>query len=75
MASKSETDEPRRRACPAVLAFVATALLMASCAQSPPPLVYAEPHCYRTLASVDCHSFALPGESGRRVGHYQAPVD
>ena len=31
------------------------------------------PHfCYRTLADVDCHEAALPGEEGRAVGHYEA---
>lgn len=31
-------------------------------------------YCYRTLARVDCHETPLPGEAGRRVGSFDAPL-
>jgi hypothetical protein len=57
-------------------AAAAMVLLAAGCA-SPrpfPTLTYAERHCYRTLAEVDCYAAALPGEESRKVGFYDAPV-
>lgn len=54
---------------------VGVALLAAGCGPAPlPKLTYAERACYRTLAEVDCHAVALPGEESRRVGFYDAPV-
>ncbi len=48
---------------------------LAACAADPPPrLTYAERHCYRTLADVDCHAQVLPGEENRRVDFYDEPV-
>jgi hypothetical protein len=53
----------------------AFAFLAAGCAPEPlPKLTYAERPCYRTLAEVDCHAVALPGEESRRVGFYDAPI-
>lgn len=53
----------------------AMAILVAGCAPEPlPKLTYAERPCYRTLAAVDCHAVALPGEANRRVGFYDAPI-
>jgi hypothetical protein len=53
----------------------AAALLAAGCVREPlPKLTYAERPCYRTLADVDCHAVALPGEESRRVGFYDAPI-
>lgn len=53
----------------------AVAALAAGCAREPlPKLTYAERPCYRTLADVDCHAVALPGEESRRVGFYDAPI-
>ena len=43
-------------------------------ADPPPRLTYAERDCYRTLADVDCHPQALPGEESRRSGFYDEPV-
>lgn len=40
----------------------------------PPRLTYAERDCYKTLAEVDCHPQALPGEESRRVGFYDPPI-
>ena len=34
--------------------------------------LYGPHNCYRTLAEVDCHETALPGEEGRAVGHHEA---
>ncbi len=54
---------------------VAAILLLVGCS-SPEPfpkLTYAERPCYRTLASVDCHSSPLIAEQSRRVGFYDAP--
>ncbi len=57
-------------------AGLVTALLaLSACSVPQPHYVYAQPACYRTLASVDCHSAPLAGEESRRVGHYQAPVN
>lgn len=39
-----------------------------------PRLTYAVRDCYRTLADVDCHPRALPGEESRRVGFYDPPI-
>jgi hypothetical protein len=53
----------------------AFAFLTSGCAPEPlPKLTYAERPCYRTLAEVDCHAVALPGEESRRVGFYDAPI-
>ena len=50
-------------------------LVLSACARDPlPRLTYAERDCYRTLADVDCHAQALPGEENRRVGFYDEPV-
>ena len=39
-----------------------------------PELTYADRPCYRTLADVDCHPYALVGEESRRVGFYDQPI-
>ena len=31
-------------------------------------------YCYRTLARVDCHAAAVPGEQNRLVGFYDASL-
>lgn len=48
---------------------------LSACSTAQPSYVYAQPACYRTLGTVDCHSAALPGEETRRVGQHQAPLD
>ena len=41
----------------------------------PEPAAYAPRSCYRTLGVVDCHAEPLPGAEGRRVGHFDAPLE
>ena len=36
---------------------------------------FAERHCYRTLAEVDCHAWPLPMEKSRRVGFFDVPLE
>jgi hypothetical protein len=63
---------PLRAGAAAVVLAVASLAL--GCAEPFPTLTYAERHCYRTLADVDCHALPLPGEESRRVGFYDRPV-
>lgn len=56
------------------VAVLAVLTLVGGCAEPFPTLTYAERHCYRTLAEVDCHALPLPGEESRRVGFYDRPV-
>ena len=55
--------------------LVAIGLIAAGCDRERRQTVdlYGPNFCYRTLAEVDCHEAALPGEEGRLVGHYEAP--
>ena len=63
------------RALMATAAALAGVLLAGCAAKEPfPRLTYAERPCYRTLAEVDCHRYALVGEESRRVGFYDEPV-
>lgn len=55
-------------------AVVLAVLPLGGCAEPFPTLTYAERHCYRTLAEVDCHADPLSGEESRRVGFYDRPV-
>jgi len=56
------------------LAVALPALAACETSHPLPTLTYAERPCYRTLAEVDCHPQALPGEESRRVGYYDEPV-
>ena len=57
-----------------VAAATFAALLVGACAREQTQAVdiYGPQFCYRTLAEVDCHEAALPGEDHRAVGHYEA---
>ncbi len=56
---------------------LALVLGLSACTSPPDPaprLTYAVRDCYKTLADVDCHPRALPGEESRRVGFYDPPI-
>jgi len=57
-----------------IVAALFAALLVSACARQQTQAVdlYGPHFCYRTLAEVDCHEAALPGEDHRAVGHYEA---
>jgi len=57
-----------------IAAALFAALLVSACARQQTQAVdlYGPHFCYRTLAEVDCHEAALPGEDRRAVGHYEA---
>ncbi len=63
-----------QKSCQMAVLAVALALVLAGCAEPRPRLTYAERHCYRTLAEVDCHAHPLVGEESRQVGFYDAPI-
>jgi hypothetical protein len=59
-----------------LLMAIAMAILLAACTARPGPAPdLAARYCYRTLAEVDCHARALPGEATRELGFFdQAAV-
>ena len=69
------TQAGRRMHVRGMAVLLAIGLIASGCERDRSEAVdlYGPHFCYRTLAEVDCHEAALPGEEGRAVGHHEAP--